>query len=101
MNKIKKYEENPTITSLLDRQINQLKLLFRLAYEGKANINQLYQIGSGIEKKIEKISPDYRDTAPLSLVDALDFIYGLHDNSSREYYSRNKEEIYSHYLNLS
>ena len=79
----------------------QLRILFNATYSGRADVDFLYKKGLEIKERLENAVDDFWGLDNLvDLKDALEFIDGLHDEETRMYNQRNKEQIYYHLVRL-
>ena len=86
----------------LEKVKRNLHSWLKYAYKGRVSIDKLHQKGLELEKRINEFYPEFWDNGIYpNLKEALEFIATLHDKETREYLSRNKEQIYHYMVNLS
>ncbi|OIO81832.1 hypothetical protein AUJ84_00015 [Candidatus Pacearchaeota archaeon CG1_02_32_132] len=73
----------------------ELAQLFRHAYEGRASLSLVYDVGERLGSRVDT------EEIPNVLSDALEFVHGLHDQSARTYHTRKKDQLYHHMRQLS
>ena len=85
----------------IDKTIICMRILFNAVYAGRANIDFLYRKGMELKGRLEAQAGDLEKMSDSnSLMEAFEFIDGLHDSGARSYHGKSREQIYHHLIKL-
>lgn len=86
----------------IKKSATQLRILFNATYSGRADVDFLYKKGFELKEQLERAVNDFWELDNfVDLKDTLEFIGELHDEETRTYHQKNKEQIYYYLVRLN